>query len=159
VFGVEHVFGAVLVEDGQGGGVEETGAGAQVAHLVGLAELPQTAGHLEHNGMGFLADLFEVHLGRAEGEAPFGGLFGVVDQFGHVEQRFRGDAPAVEAGAAGVGLHVNQGRLQAQVGGMKCGSIAAGTGAHHGEVGGKGCCHDLSGSFYLPNKRACGTRL
>jgi hypothetical protein len=57
-----------------------------------------------------------------------------VDQFGDVQQGFRGDTSTVEADAAGIGFRIDERDSHAEVSGKKCCGVSAGTGTDHCDV-------------------------
>ena len=74
-------------------------------------------------------------VGWAKRDAPVGQVLGFGDRLGHVQQGLRGDAAAQQADAAQARFEIDQGDLQAQIGGEKRGGISAGTGAEDAELG------------------------
>ena len=125
----------------------EAGWVAQPSVALGVADAPlpaeqsESAGQLADRGVFPVAQRVQIDLRRSELNAPLGGGVGLADQPRHMQQRFGGDAAVVEADAAGVGRGVDQGHVQAALGGEKSGRVAARSGAEHGDaqrVGGLG---------------------
>ncbi len=113
--------------------------GRGALHVVDLAELgdlTDAAGQLRDDLVLERADLVDLDRRRAERHAPGGGVLRFVDDLGHVQQRLRRDAAAVEADTAGVGRGVDERDLHAAIGGIEGGGISAGTGADDDELSG-----------------------
>ncbi len=64
-----------------------------------------------------------------EFDSPVFRLLRFFDQLRDVEQRFRWDAAAVEADAAGVYFRVDEGDGHAEIGGEECSGVSTGTAA------------------------------
>jgi hypothetical protein len=58
----------------------------------------------------------------------------LVEHLGDVQQRLRGDAPAVEADPAGVLLLVHERDVHAEVGGVECGGVPSRARADDGDT-------------------------
>ena len=69
-----------------------------------LRELTQAAGQLLDHAFLERAQAREVDLRFAEFDAPILGVARLFDQFGNVQQRFRGNASAIKAHAARIHL-------------------------------------------------------
>ena len=80
------------------------------------------------------ADGVDVDLRRAEADADVGGVAGVGDELGGVQQRLGRDAADVQAGAAGPLAGVDERDLEAVVGGEERGGVAAGAAAEDEEL-------------------------
>jgi hypothetical protein len=95
-------------------------------HLAQLADASHPGGELVDDTLLECAKLVDVDLRLTEGDAPLVRVLRLVDHFGHVQQRLRRDAPAIEADAAGILFFVDKRDLHAEVGGIEGGRIAAG---------------------------------
>ncbi len=71
----------------------------------------------------------EIDLGVLKGEAPLARFARFVDQTGHVQQRFGGDAPAMQTDAAWLGIVADQRYLHSQFGSVESGRVTAGAAA------------------------------
>ena len=97
-------------------------------------DLPGAAGQLLDDAVLEVAELVDVDLGLAELDAPVPRVLRFVEDLGDVQQRLRRNAAAIEAHAAGIFLVVDQGDLQAEVGGIEGGSVAPGARPNHCDV-------------------------
>ena len=66
----------------------EAGTTTHVGDLARLRQLPETPGHLGHDGILEGAQSVQIDHRLAERDPPLGGLFRLVEQLGHVQQRF-----------------------------------------------------------------------
>ena len=98
---LEAVAGAAL--DLHGLAVEESTLADDVIDLARLGEPAEVAGQRLDDFLGVAANRVHVDLGGGELEADAGGVAGVGDDLGGVQQRLGGDAADVEAGAAEAG--------------------------------------------------------
>ena len=98
------------------------------------AELAESAGQLRDHVV--LPDPHAVHVhgGLCEGHAQLRGLARLVHHVRDVQERLRGDAAAVEADAAGVGLRVDERDVQPLLRGQERGGVAAGARAQDGDA-------------------------
>jgi hypothetical protein len=119
-----------------GGGDEGGGAGDD-GDLAGLGELGDAAGELGDDVVLLLQHGREVDLDAGELDAVGGGVvFGEDELLGGVEQGLAGNAADVEAGAAEGGAFLDEGDLEAELGGAEGADVAAGAGADDDEVEG-----------------------
>src|SRR5262249_12030501 len=105
-----------------------------VRDLARFGEAGEVAGHLVHDLLRGRADAVHVDLGVAELHAKVGGVAGLGDELGGVQQRLGRDAADVQAGAAGPVTGVDERDLEALVGGEEGGGVAAGAAAEDGEL-------------------------
>ena len=136
----------------QGVRVEKAGAGLHQLDAAELAQLGHAPGELAHDRRFEGPQPIEIDLRLGEGDAPLRGIFGLVNQFGDVQQGFRRDAAAVQADAAGDGLVVDERDVHAAIGRVERRRIARRPSADHDDL----CtpcpaCVDLSWS-------ACSSR-
>ncbi len=112
-------------------GIYERGLPLDELNLAQFRELAQSAGQFVDDARFPIAKFVEIDFGRGKFDAPVLGLLSFFKQFRNVQQRFRRDAPAIEANAAGIHFRIDQRNFHAQVGSQKCGGISAGTAADH----------------------------
>jgi hypothetical protein len=91
--------------------------------------LPQTACQLVHHAIFPCAHFVEIDLRLGEFNPPIGGPARFADDFGNVQQRFRGNAAAIEANPTGIGFEVYERHSQAQVSRHKRRRVPARAGA------------------------------
>jgi hypothetical protein len=96
-------------------GIGERAAADDELHLALLAERTEPAGELADDLVLPVAQLIDVDLRPVERDTDGTGLFGFVDDLGGMEEGLAGDAPLEEADAAGVGLEVDEGDIEAVV--------------------------------------------
>ena len=120
--------------DAQGVGTLEVAAPVDDRDAALRRELRDAAGELRDDGVLPRAELVQLDLWCAERDAAMGGLLRRADGVGRVEERLRGDAAAVEAHAAELGVAFEENHFLAEVRGVKGGGVSAGAGAHDDEV-------------------------
>ena len=91
--------------------------------------MAEAAGELLDDALFPRTQARQIDFRRGEFDAPILGLMRFFEQLGHVQQRLRRNAAAVEADAAGVHFRIDQRDRHAEIGGEKCGGVAAGTAA------------------------------
>ena len=74
--------------DNEGIGVEECAATVDIFDFAGVAKHGEVAGQVFDNFLPMAAHAVDVNFGRAVGHAKMAGLFGLVDNFSHMENRF-----------------------------------------------------------------------
>ena len=94
-----------------------------------LRENAEAAGQLLDDTFFPRAQACQIDFRRGEFDAPVLGLMRFFQQLGHVQQRLRRNAAAVEADAAGIHLRVDQRDGHAEIGSEKCGGVSTGTAA------------------------------
>ena len=104
------------------------------AHLALLRHRGEAAGELADHLVLEVAQLVDVDVRLAEGDAMGGHRLGLVDHRGGMQQRLGRDAAHVEADAAEGGVALDQHGVHAQVGGTERGRVATRTGAEHDQL-------------------------
>src|SRR6266550_4661730 len=117
--------GPALAGDLEGARVAKTRSALDVGNLPLLRQLSEAPGQLVHDLRLESAQAIDVNLRRSEGDAPGFRVPGLVEYFRHVQQRLRGDAPAIQADAARIDLRIDERHLHPEIRGIKCGGIAA----------------------------------
>src|SRR5262249_4692462 len=105
---------------------------AEAVHQVDLAQLRQTDEVLRQRIDDLLpvsADAVDAYLRGGELEADVFGVLGVGDEFRSVEDGLGGDAADVQTGAAGAFAVLDEGDLEAVVGGEESGGVTSGPAA------------------------------
>ena len=112
--------------DAQGVGTLEVAASVDDGDAALRCELGDAAGELGDDGVLPRAELVQLDLGRGEGDAAMGGLLCASDGVSRVEQGLGGDAAAVEAHAAELGIAFKEDNFLAEVGSVEGSGISAG---------------------------------
>ncbi len=115
-------------------GIFKRGAALDVGDFALLGENAEAAGEFLDYALFPRTQARQIDFRRGEIDAPVFRLLRFLDQLGHVQQRFRRDAAAVEADSAGVRFWVDQRDGHAQIGGKKRGGVASGTGADYCDI-------------------------
>ena len=95
----------------------------------------EAAGQLADDLILPVAHPFEIDLWLGEVDADGGRFLGFADQFGDMQQRFGGDAAAVQADTARVDFGIDQGDCKPQFDGPEGRGIAARTGTYDDQLG------------------------
>jgi hypothetical protein len=104
----------------------ELGAATDEIDPTAFAKLGDTAGELANDFRLYeVAELIEIELGLAEIETELGGFVSLADDLSDVQERFAGNAAAVQADAAQLGIFVDQNRFEAMIGGVQGGGISS----------------------------------
>jgi len=123
-----------------GGGVLELRRSRKQLDPAPGAELEKAVGHRGDDLLFPAPDLGQLEAGRVEMEPHRRRLAGVEDQFGQVQAGLGGDAAFKETDAARLRPGVDQGHIEAQVGGPKGGGVAGRAAADD---------QDLAGQFHF----------
>jgi hypothetical protein len=116
------------------GGDEGRGAGED-GDFAGFGELGDAGGEFGDDGVLLLEERGEVEFDGAEFHAVFGGVLLREDVvFGGGEEGFARNAADVEASAAEGGAFLDEGDLEAELGGAEGADVAAGAGANYDHV-------------------------
>ena len=102
------LVGAVDSGDLEGPRVTERRGALHVVDLAQLGDLPHTAGQLRDDLVLERPDLVDLDARGVERHAPGGGVLRFVDDLGHVQQRLRRNAAAIQAHAARVRRGVDE---------------------------------------------------
>src|SRR2546423_6663311 len=103
-------------------------------HAAFAGDRRNTVREFVHDGILPGAELLQFDLRLTESNPASGGMFGFVENFGSVEERFGRDTAAIEANPAEPFLFLDQNDFFAFVGGVECGSISARTCSKHNNV-------------------------
>lgn len=143
--GDDDVFGGeFLIADGEFGGGGELGFAGDNGDLAGFGELGDAAGEFGDDGVLLFQHGREIDFEIGEREAVVGGVMASEgDVLGGVEEGLARDAADVEAGAAEGGSFVDEGDLEAELGGAESADVAAGAGADDNEIEGGGSGHEV----------------
>src|SRR4029450_13699285 len=123
--------------DAQAMGVLDFCQTLQMVHLPVFDELTGPSSQTTDDGVFEAAELVEVDFRLAELNAPSLGVPRFGDQFGHMQPRFRRNAAAINAHAAGIDLGIDERDLHAQVGREKSGRVPTWAAANDGQLRGE----------------------
>ncbi len=110
-------------------------AGPNQLNFAALAQLDQILAERIEDFDGLPAERGDIDLGRSKLNAPGACILGLVQKFGDMQERLRGNAAHMKAGAAGPLAGIDHGDLQALVGSQEGGGIAAGAAAQDDKLG------------------------
>ena len=109
-------------------GIDERRAALDVADLAHLRDLADAARHLVDDLILERAQLVEIDLRRAVGDAPVRRVMRLAHHFGDMQQRLRRNAAAIEAHAAGIRFEIDERDLHPEIRRIERGGIPPGTG-------------------------------
>src|ERR1051325_4728047 len=91
------------------------------------------------------AQLVQIDRRLAEGHAPRVRVTGFAEQTGDVQQRFGGNAAAIHADAARIGLRIDDRGLEPEIRGEERGGVPAGAATHDNHLSGDHCSESRNG--------------